>query len=261
MKPGTQIRRLLKWASGTLSFAAAGYTAYVGNEWLRYGKETLVSGDEAADPLLNRFMPEPEVREHHCIHVNAPAGTTFAAAVETDLLESAIVRSIFRVRELILGSQSEKPSLPKGLVAQARALGWGLLAEVPGREIVFAAATQPWAKKVVFYSLSPGYFARFDEPGYVKIAWSVRVVPVGGRRSLAVTETRVTATDCTARKKFRWYWSVFSPGIVLIRRILLRRIKIEAEKRIVEELTSHSFQHRRATDNNRVSIITTEHVA
>ena len=46
------------------------------------------------------------------------------------------------------------------------------------------------------------------------------------------TETRVTTTDAEARTKFRRYWSVFSPGIVLIRWLALEPVRREAERRV-----------------------------
>jgi len=36
------------------------------------------------------------------------------------------------------------------------------------------------------------------------------------------TETRLVTTDAAARAKFRWYWARFSPGILLIRWLMLR---------------------------------------
>jgi len=44
----------------------------------------------------------------------------------------------------------------------------------------------------------------------------------------------VMATDPAARRKFRRYWSIFSPGIVLIRRVALRLTKLDAERRASE---------------------------
>ena len=44
------------------------------------------------------------------------------------------------------------------------------------------------------------------------------------------TETRVVTTDPESRERFRRYWSVFSPGIVLIRYEVLRMVKAEAER-------------------------------
>ena len=94
------------------------------------------------------------------------------------------------------------------------ALGWGVLAEIPGREIVVGAVTRPWMAQVVFRALPPDEFARFHEPGYVKIVWTLRADPIGADESVFRTETRAAATDPSARIKFRRYWSFFSPGIV-----------------------------------------------
>jgi len=68
----------------------------------------------------------------------------------------------------------------------------------------------------------------------VKIVWTLRADPVGQSESIFRTETRATTTDRTARTKFRWYWARFSPGIVLIRRVMLRLLKREAERRALE---------------------------
>jgi hypothetical protein len=59
-------------------------------------------------------------------------------------------------------------------VAWAKSLGWGVLAEVPGGEIVMGAVTKPWTANPVFRALPPDAFATFDEPDYVKIVWTLR---------------------------------------------------------------------------------------
>jgi hypothetical protein len=45
------------------------------------------------------------------------------------------------------------------------------------------------------------------------------------------TETRALATDPESRARFRRYWTLVSPGIVLIRWEMLRLVKREAERR------------------------------
>lgn len=112
-----------------------------------------------------------------------------------------------------------------------KAIGWVVLAEIPGREIVFGAVTQPWLPSPLFQSVSPEEFADFKEPGYVKIAWTFRTDPLSPSECIAHTETRATTTDAIARARFRRYWSLVLPGIVLIRRILLRAVRKEAERR------------------------------
>ena len=132
----------------------------------------------------------------------------------------------------MLGTDPGAARKPKGLLADVESMGWRVLAETPGREIVVGAVTQPWLANVVFRGLAPEAFKEFQEPGYVKIAWTLRADPVGPRASTFRTETRVVTTDATARQAFRWYWARFSPGIVLIRHFLLRHLKEDAERRV-----------------------------
>src|SRR6185312_8814487 len=115
--------------------------------------------------------------------------------------DSIIVRAIFRTRELLLGSEPEKMKYPLPLVEQAKAWGWGVLAEEAGREIIFGAVTQPWLPNPVFRALSREACGDFQDPGYVKIAGHLRADPYLSGKSIARTETRVAATDPTARKK------------------------------------------------------------
>lgn len=222
--------RFVRWAAGGLGLVAAGYATVVGTAWSRYGHVAQASADER-DLLLDRFMPEYEVAERHHVRVVAPAAITLSAAAETDLEQSTIVRAIFRTRELVLGAEPGAGARPKGLLAQTTSLGWRVLAETPGREIVVGAVTQPWLPDVVFRGLGPEEFRAFHEPGYVKIVWTLRADPAGASESIFRTETRVTTTDRAARAKFRWYWARFSPGIILIRRVMLGLLKAEAERR------------------------------
>lgn len=222
--------RALRWTAGGLGLMAAGYATIVGTTWYRYGDVPSIDPDER-DPLLDKFMPMYEVAERHHVRVAAPAATTLSAAADTDLQQSRIVRGIFRARELVLGAEPSARTRPKGLLAQMTSLGWRVLAETPGREIVVGAVTQPWLPNVVFRGLAPEEFRSFEEPGYVKIVWTLRADPVAESESIFRTETRVTTTDQAARTKFRWYWARFSPGIVLIRRVMLGLLKTDAERR------------------------------
>jgi hypothetical protein len=45
-------------------------------------------------------------------------------------------------------------------------IGWGVLADVSGREVIVGAVTKPWQANVAFRALPPDRFAAFDEPGY-----------------------------------------------------------------------------------------------
>jgi hypothetical protein len=171
------------------------------------------------------------VVERHHTRVAAPAAVTLAAAEELDLLESGLVRTIIRAREVILGAHADERRRPRGLLAETQSLGWGVLAHVPDREFVVGAVTKPWEAHVIFRALPPDQFAAFNEPGYVKIVWTLRAEPISATESRFRTETRVITTDAGARAKFRRYWSLFSPGIIVIRWAMLEPVKHEAERR------------------------------
>jgi hypothetical protein len=230
MATSSRGRTLANWLSIGIGVAAAAYGVYAAIAWLRYGHVAPPARDDE-DALLDHFMPAYEVVERHHIRVAAPAEMTFAAACETNLLSSPISRAIFRAREIILGSTPEEADRPRGVLALTKSIGWGVLAEVPGREIVMGAVTQPWKADVTFRPLPPEDFAAFNEPGYVKIVWTLRADPIDAARSVFRTETRVIATDASARRKFRRYWSLLSPGIIIIRAVMLRPVKREAERR------------------------------
>ena len=127
----------------------------------------------------------------------------------------------------------------RGLLAETLAIGWGVLAEVPDREIVVGAVTQPWEPVVTFHSLPPEEFAAFDEPGYAKIVWTLAADPLGPNESMFITRTRVATTDSMARERFRRYWAAFSPGILIIRFEGLRLVKAEAQRRSLGEPAHH----------------------
>lgn len=183
------------------------------------------------DALLDRLLPEYDIVERHQIRVAAPADVTFAAACSVDFQDSAIIRAIVRARELLLGARHEPVSRPRGLLAATRAMGWGQLAEVPGREVVMGAVTRPWEPNVTFRALPPDDFLAFAEPGFVKIAWTLRADPDAGG-SIARTETRAVATDADARRRFRRYWRRVWPGIVVIRHMALKLVKRDAERHL-----------------------------
>jgi hypothetical protein len=223
----TKSRRLGGALLGAAGLAALSYAGYVSTTWARYGRRR-VRG--AADPLLDRFMPDYEVAERHELRVRAPADVTFLAARDLDLSRSAIVRAIFAGRSLVMGAEPAREEGPAPLLEKVLALGWGILAEVPGRKVVLGAVTKPWNADVVFESVEPNAFAAFDRPGYAKIIWTVEAEAVDAETSIARTETRVATTDPRSRERFRRYWAAVSPGIRLIRRRMLRTLRKDAER-------------------------------
>jgi hypothetical protein len=218
------------WLTAALAAAAGSYLAYAAATWLRFGRAPQHARPED-DGLLNKFMPTFDIVERHHIRVAAPADVTLAAAGEMDLFQSCAARAIFRGRELILGSDPDTTVRPRGLLALTQSLGWGVLATARDRQIVMGAVTRPWEANVVFRALPPTEFAAFDDPDFVKIAWTLRADAIDAAHSIFHTETRAVATDALARAKFRRYWAFLSPGIILVRWLTLKPLQREAERR------------------------------
>ena len=226
----TKLRALGRAAGLSAAVSAAfavGWAGYAAAAWSRYGRRV---PHTAGDELLDQFIPNYEVGEAHETRVRAPAALTWQAATEMSFDRSPTMRAIFRGRELLLRghppTQSSRPFLD-----EIRMLGWGRLAEVPERRLAFGAVTRPWEADVRFEGMPPEDFLRFDTPGYAKIAWTIEVEPLDDRSSVFRTATRVVTTDAEARARFRRYWSIFSPGILLIRREMLRLVREDAERR------------------------------
>jgi hypothetical protein len=218
--------------AGGLALLTLPYLTYVAATWRRYGRAAVQPA--APSSPLDRFMPAPEVAERHEVVVAAPAELTMAAARELDIFRSPLVSAVFAVRTLPARLRGAPARRPASLLTETLALGWRVLAEEPGRRIVVGAVTQPWHADVTFRGLPPEEFADFAEPGYAKIVWTLEAIPLTPSTSRFRTETRVVTTDARARARFRRYWAVCSPGILLIRRASLGLVKADAERRFAD---------------------------
>ena len=221
------MKRLAGVGAAGIAAIAVGWAGYAALAWRRYG---CVSSRRGPDELLDRFMPLYEVGEEHETRVRAGAVLTYEVLAGLDFDRSALVSAIFRGREILLRAHARRRP-PRPFLEEIRGLGWRVLAEIPGRQLVFGAVTRPWEADVQFRGVPPDAYARFDEPGYVKIVWTVAVEPLPGGESVFRTATRVATTDRDSRRRFRRYWAVFSPGILLIRSEMLRLVRTEAERR------------------------------
>lgn len=227
-------RQILKTSGKGLAvgaaMAGAGYAALVVLNRARYG-DAKGFADALKDSLLDRFIPEPEVVDHHQIDINAPADVVMTAAKKLELLRSPVINAIIKARELVVGGEPDDRPHPTALLEQVQSIGWVVLSEKAGREIVLGSVTQTWQAALVFRSIPPDQFRDFAEPGYVKIAWTLRADPIDEDRSTFHTETRVCTTDAESRRRFRNYWSFVAPGVAVIRLAMLRPLKHAAEGR------------------------------
>lgn len=179
--------------------------------------------------LLDDFVPAYQFHESHSARIHAPKDRVDRAVRSVTAREIRFFRTLTwirsprfsRARETILS-----PSVDKPIFDVALRSGFLLLAHEPDRELVFGtilglplAADRPRAAG----------FAAFDRPGSCKVAMNFRLREEQDGVVLLTTETRVFATDPSARRRFAVYWRVIYPGSALIRRSWLAAIKRRAE--------------------------------
>lgn len=153
-----------------------------------------------------------------------------------DLFRAPLIRALLDLRGLpqrLAGTLRGPAEIPEPTAARATFrlkdmvdLGWTLLGQTPGSEMVLGQVSRPW-KAVAASSgspMTPEQFASFDVPGFAKIATSLRVDPYGNRSSILTMETRVAVTDDASLRRFRRYWLLAGPFSGLIRRTTMRRL-------------------------------------
>ena len=175
----------------------------------------------SADSLLDSLMPAFDFGHRHAIVVAAPPARVAEAAETYSFATdgSAFGQLLFLLRGL---------TPPSGtLRAAGRAMGFAVLAEEPGKELVLGVAGRFWAldERANLISLPDARaFVGFSRPGHAKAAMSLRYEPLADGRTRLSTETRVTCVDAAAYRRFTLYWALIGPFSAWLRRDLLSGI-------------------------------------
>ncbi|HEY6060999.1 MAG TPA: hypothetical protein VIV10_10470 [Gemmatimonadales bacterium] len=185
--------------------------------------------------LIDRYLPRCDVSLEFETTVDARAEEVYHAIRETDLRDP-IISALFALRELpqrlARRLHGQPPPAPPritfGTMIQDGP-GWTLLAEQPDQELVVGSVGRFWERDYGGRTVTAGEFVGFNEPGYAKlvIGFSVRPGPIG--ETVLRYEARTLSTDDTARRKFRRYWRLIRPGVSMVMRAALHRIKLTAE--------------------------------
>lgn len=185
--------------------------------------------------LLDKFMPVYHFNEVHAITVRAPSSRVFNAVKEATPAEAPLFRLLFGIRSLprtLAGRRELRFRSLESLFGWATRVGFVPLAEEANRELVLGWIGQFW--KLIGGS-SPRItnaqeFLAFDRPDYAKATLNFCLSESSDHTGIRLTtETRVYATDSTARMKFTVYWQLIHGGSALVRREWLRAIMRRAE--------------------------------
>ena len=184
---------------------------------------------------LDEFLPDYDVNEIHSTRVAAAPGEVLAATRALTSREVPLLVALMSLRGLPAALANPRGGwAPLGRVLDAPVLdhftraGFVVLADRPD-ELVVGGIGRFWTVDGGLRRLTAAEFAAFDEPGFAKtvVNFHASVAPGG---SLLTTETRIKATDESARRSFRRYWRLVMPGSAAIRRSWLRGIRRRAER-------------------------------
>lgn len=187
--------------------------------------------------LIDRYLPQYDVSLEFETTVAAPVSDVYRAIREADLRDP-VITALFALRELPqrlarrLRGEPPSPAPPKisfGTMFQDGS-GWTLLAEEQDHELVAGSVGRFWERNYGARAVTAEQFTAFDEPGYAKVAlgFAVRPGPLG--ETILRYEARTLTTDSAAQHRFRRYWRLIRPGVSLVMRAALRRIKFAAER-------------------------------
>jgi hypothetical protein len=172
-------------------------------------------------------MPAWDAVERHAIRIAAPPDRVHAALRSFDFSRLRLLRLLLALRALPSRLVPRRiPYRPSGKVTldSLAGVGFGLLAEQPGRALLFGVTGRFWRPVGNIEPFTPASFAGPVAPGYARAVWSF-VVTADGADTVLTTETRVLCGDAASRLKFRLYWLFVRPGSGLIRRLMLRAIR------------------------------------
>jgi hypothetical protein len=185
--------------------------------------------------LIDEYVPRWDVRSHHQIAVSASPESTYVAVRTADLGSHPLVRAMFALRAL-------PSALTAGRVRELRARGsrvitlaeferhgFQVVAERPPSDLLIGLEGAFWKPDGDLRPVSAATFREAVPRDLARGAWCFCVDRVSATESVLSTETRVLTGGNAARWRFRLYWVFVGWASGVIRHMMLRSIKAEAE--------------------------------
>jgi len=186
---------------------------------------------EVTMSLIDAFMPDYSLREIHRVAVATPPARAYQVLRSIDMYRLSFVKHLFKLRTLpdrVWGKlRSEPIILPTTSCIDditKTTSGFMILGEDPGCEVVVGAVGKFWQPVIRYAHVSSAGFAKFSDPGFGKVAWSLRVDPHASGGSWISLDLRVNATDAVSLARFKRYWLLIGRFSQAIRRSLLKTV-------------------------------------
>ena len=180
---------------------------------------------------LDQLIPDPHLVELHRVRIAAPTALVWQKVRHSALAQAWPIRALFALRNAMVREDSgSSPTIRiDDFHSSEDRPGFQILVDDPPRELVVGAIGKVWRLRIPFVHVPTSHdFASFGEPGFVKVAWALRVRPSDTPDSCQIEiEVRVHATDVPSWRKFRLYFAAIGPFSRYIRRSLLKTLARE----------------------------------
>lgn len=175
--------------------------------------------------MLDPLIPTPRLLELDHVDLAATPDRVWQLVRHGNLARSPLIHALFELRALPgrLAGRHEPSSLRvDALRSSPEHPGFQVLLEEAPFFFAVGAIGKVWHGDIPFVHVTgaPDY-AAFAEPDFVKVAWSIRLIPLDEQHTRLELEVRVDATDDGAWTKFERYFRLIGPGSRFIRRTLL----------------------------------------
>ena len=180
---------------------------------------------------LDQFAPRYQFGEFHSIRVAAPRDRVYRAMKMVSADEIPLFRTLTWIRRGGRGGPESilNPTKNEPLLDVATRTAFLVLAENSGREIVLGTAVMLPPGFRATKRLVPEDFRTIQQSGFAIAMMNFLIEDDGQGACVISTETRVRATDPSAKRRSAAYWRMIYPGSAVIRRMWLRAIKKRAE--------------------------------
>ena len=170
---------------------------------------------------LDLVIPTPRLLELDHVDLALPAAKAWELVRHADLgRRSALIRALFAMRTATSGEEAHLRL--DELVSTPDRPGFQILVERAPYELVVGAIGKVWKLDIPFVHVADATaFEAFQLPDEAKVAWELRIVPLGASDCRVEIEVRVDTTDEAAWRKFRRYFRLIGPASRFIRQTLL----------------------------------------
>jgi hypothetical protein len=176
---------------------------------------------------IDEFLPNHDFRAAYEVCINAPAQVVYRCLRRSDFSDVWLVRLLMSLRS---GKWLPHNRISRDLLQRLKGTGFVVLTEVPDEELVIGVAGRFWRPDGGrCMELTLDDFATFSRRGHAKAAWNFRLRANSPEGTVLSTETRVKCFGPAAFWKFRLYWSFVGPFSGLMRKVILKQVKTQAE--------------------------------